>query len=790
MKFAGNSPKVDSPVINCEHGPKFPFRLRIRLALALLSSWYLAVWRLGMRMFRVWRCKGGRAFLHRALNKLRHRTGIKNNAPQAVRVAEKPSEKQLNQNKYVEVYAGLLAAAANHPDDNYVPLAEAGMSTDQAPVKLIAFYLPQFHPIPENDQWWGRGFTEWTNVSKAIPQFAGHYQPHFPGELGFYDLRVPEVQRRQVALAKQYGIYGFCFHYYWFHGMRLLERPLEQFITDPEIDFPFCLCWANENWTRRWDGLDNEILVAQTHSEAGDFAFIRDIEPILRHRRYIRIHGRPLLIVYQTRLMPDPAATAGRWREYCRRAGIGDLYLVAAQTFGFTDPGTVGFDAAVEFPPHNVVLPQLNHAVKLLNHDFMGQVHQYAEIVAQLSKQSPPAYQLFKTVFPGWDNEPRRPGRGHVFLYSSPDIYQYWLTKACQFAMGYRDPELRLVFVNAWNEWAEGAHLEPDRKYGYAYLQATSDALQAVYAGAHRDKGAGEFLMSRPSEQYVKKHDTAVIVHIYYAELWSQMRVRLKVLDTAFDLYISIVKGISLSEADIRKDFPGAYVLQCPNRGRDIAPFLQILPLVCDLQYQYALKMHAKKTVCRADGEDWREDMLKKLLGSSKNVAAAKEALEKEDVGLVAPAGHLLPAEFYWGLDKDMEMNIRNVKGLAKKAGLPVGDLKFPFAAGSMYWFKPGALRHIAFLSINPDEFGPEQGQKDGTLAHAFERFLGLWVVRNGYQIAEIDGEGRVRLPSDERINYRTDYPFAAATQEGKPLDAAQLPPPPVLPAEKQLSQP
>src|SRR5215471_1865027 len=218
--------------------------------------------------------------------------------------------------------------------------------------RIIAFYLPQFHPIPENDRWWGQGFTEWTNVAKARPLFRGHHQPHLPADLGFYDLRVPEVRQEQADMARQYGISGFCYYHYWFHGRRLLSRPFDEVLASGRPNFPFCLCWANENWTRSWDGTDREVLLPQRHSPEDDRAHIEYLLQAFQDMRYVRIDGRPLFLVYRTELLPDPARTAEIWRQRAHVAGIGDLYLARVESFvSDTDPRAIGFDAAIEFAP-------------------------------------------------------------------------------------------------------------------------------------------------------------------------------------------------------------------------------------------------------------------------------------------------------------------------------------------------------------------------------------------------------------------------------------------------------
>jgi len=224
---------------------------------------------------------------------------------------------------------------------------------DELKARLIAFYLPQYHPIPENDCWWGKGFTEWTNVTKAQPLFAGHYQPHLPADLGFYDLRLPEARQAQVDLAREYGIYGFCYYHYWFNGRRLLERPLAEVLSSGEPDFPFCLCWANESWTKRWDGVEGTVLMEQRYTVEDDRAHLCWLAGVFRDQRYIRVGGKPLLLVYRATKMVNPLRTTSIWREEARKLGIGELYLCRVECFGNerVDPTTIGFDAGVEFQP-------------------------------------------------------------------------------------------------------------------------------------------------------------------------------------------------------------------------------------------------------------------------------------------------------------------------------------------------------------------------------------------------------------------------------------------------------
>jgi len=388
--------------------------------------------------------------------------------------------------KTAELMAGILSVSRDQAAQRLAE--EVPDTTLQTPPRLIAFYLPQYHPIPENDKWWGKGFTEWKNVSGAEPIFPGHYQPHVPADLGYYDLRQEETRVAQAELAKKYGIEGFCYYHYWFNGHRLLERPLQDMLSSGKPDFPFCMCWANENWTRRWDGKDKKILVKQTYSEEDDRRHILSLIPIFRDKRYIRINGKPLFLVYRTENFPDPARTAEIWREEARKAGIGELHLCRVESISInnSDPGDLNFDTAAEFAPDwwNKG-PQLKADSELIGQTDRGigkvcannYIHSYQAMTDTMMAKETPSYTWFRCVTPCWDNWARMKKGASVFLGSTPEKYQVWLSRALAHTSARLLGEERIVFINAWNEWAEGNHLEPDQRFGHGYLEATKRAL-------------------------------------------------------------------------------------------------------------------------------------------------------------------------------------------------------------------------------------------------------------------------------------------------------------------------
>lgn len=359
-------------------------------------------------------------------------------------------------------------------------------------IRLLAFYLPQYHPIPENDQWWGPGFTEWTNVVKARPLFRGHAQPHLPADLGFYDLRLPEARQAQADLAREYGIAGFCYYHYWFQGRRLLQRPFDEVLASGEPDFPFCLCWANEEWTRAWDGRSGSVIVEQHYSEDDDRQHMRWLARAFADPRYIRVDGKPFFAVYRASRLPDIRRTTAIWRAEARALGIGELYLCRVESFSSerADPTTLGFDAAIEFQPDWLALGQmpmlrrdrprrLLWKLGLTRSGYQRhQVYRYADVVEQMLRKPAASYTRFPCVTPAWDNSARREVGGGILKGSTPELYERWLRAVLE-RFEPPSPQENVVFVNAWNEWGEGNHLEPCQQWGRAYLEATRRALQA-----------------------------------------------------------------------------------------------------------------------------------------------------------------------------------------------------------------------------------------------------------------------------------------------------------------------
>ncbi len=366
-------------------------------------------------------------------------------------------------------------------------------------MRPLALYLPQFHPIPENDQWWGPGFTEWTNMARAKPLFKGHVQPKVPADLGFYDLRLPESREAQADLARDYGLEGFCYYHYWFAGRRVLERPFAEVLASGKPDFPFCLCWANQSWTGIWHGAPGRTLIEQTYPGRDDhLAHFAALLPAFRDRRYVRVDDKPVFIVYRPMEIPDIAAAMATWRDAAKRAGLAGLYLIGFESDEHNGwpPESCGFDGLVRsrlpkrktWPTWDDPAEKIAHKARQLRARLAGQtpstvygptVYDYRDVRDVIVGDRTPGLETYPCIVPNWDNTPRSGINGLVLHGSTPALFREQVRKAVAITADL-PPERQFIFVKSWNEWAEGNHLEPDLQYGHQYLEVLRDELPAT----------------------------------------------------------------------------------------------------------------------------------------------------------------------------------------------------------------------------------------------------------------------------------------------------------------------
>lgn len=635
--------------------------------------------------------------------------------------------------------------------------------------RVVAIYLPQFHPFKENDEAWGRGFTEWTNVTASPARFVGQQQPVLPSDLGFYDLRIPEIMKQQIDLAKKYGLYGFQFYYYWFSGKKAMELPVNTLLKHTEWDFHFSICWANENWTRKWDGGDKDIIFEQKDLPDDPINFITDVSHILNDSRYILEDGKPILTVYRVELLRDPARYVSVWRDYFRKEFGKELWLIGHSYDAAVDPKAFGFDATMDFTPIGSLQPTLKPWVddrkyltdtifsrnKLLDEAWRGNVVDFRFIakqeIANLSKNAAD----YKTVSPSWSNEARRKGNdSYTFANSSPEIFAHWLDAIIDFETNVKKKTAPIVLLNAWNEWAEGAMVEPSMHMGHNSLLRIAEVVSAYSAEQRNKEAFPAFGVMRS-----KKARLAVVIHLHYIDMWPTFAEKLARIDVPFDLFVSV----PLEHRSLQLEKTGPMHLQTtivpvPNRGRDVLPFIMVATRLRGQGYDYILKVHSKKSLHRTDGDNWLSDVLSKLLPST-GVRTIIDTLKEASTGAVGPDGHTVSLSRHMGGNRPrVSRLVEDMAGKSYSKFIKNEDTH-PFFGATMFWCRADFLNPLLDLYLMPSDFEEELGQIDSTTAHALERVFGMILHKVGgrkmYTVSEDGATRRVsQIPVNEKYTY------------------------------------
>ena len=649
----------------------------------------------------------------------------------------------------------------NNSEDSTIILEENLYQKDEnfkvysTDIKVIALYLPQYHTIKENDDWWGKGFTEWTNVKKAKPRFDGHYQPRIPDDyVGFYDLSNIQTIKKQILLAKKHGIYGFGFYYYWFSGKRLLEKPMEMFYENKDIEFPFMIIWANENWTRTWDGKENNILIAQEYKKDDAKNFIIDLKKYLFDKRYIKIDGKPVIGLYDPTKIPNVKKVINIWRKTARECGIGEILIWVCSTD--SNAAIMGVedyvDGEYEFPPrgkgytNHYILPD------------KGTGFDYCNLIETIRKFDIHTRKIpvFRGSMTQWDNSARKKENYHCWINFSPERFYIWNRINIKFLRDNYEEKNRFLFINAWNEWGEGTYLEPDKKYGFSCINALSKAIFDIpYVEWSTNNNAIQYLGAGINSIHndIWNNDIrndcciALHVHVFYPELINEIIELASHIPYKYDLYIST--DTKEKEEIIREylnniDYKGNYIIHIyANKGRDVFPFIFELKNKIK-KYKYVCHIHTKKSLHSTNGDIWREYLYKNLLGDKATIEEILYIFESNpQIGIIFPDNiDLIRGCVEWGSNKIIAENLLERMGL--EYDLPDDNIIFP--AGDMFWAKTDAIRQIFEMEYFDDDIPDENNQVDGTIMHAIER---LWIY-----LCQINGYGycKIRNLDDNRV--------------------------------------
>ncbi len=607
----------------------------------------------------------------------------------------------------------------------WAELDESGIALDGSAALLIALYLPQSQALGNSGHTLTSGPVTWAQVSAARALFPGHQQPRVPMELGYYDTRVDQIVERQVALARLHGIGAFCFYDRWSPPAATHPDILETFLRRKELQMQFCICWVPQSLgppaatgsTPSW--ADATPLAEQVA------AFVEASEVALRDDRYIRVSGRPLILIHSDSAPPEQQAILSAVKGRASALGLVEPIVAGTAELGSSGDAVTAWDAVVAWPRG-----ALDGGAGVLDKGpgapgFVPRSREYEEVVMAACREyeaAPPSVGRWPLVVSGFDNTPVKGVNGTVLARSNPWNYKRWLVAAIKASAQWNGDSSGLVFINAWNNWGEGAFLEPDQEYGYGYLRATKEALQ-------------ESERTKPGPRI------AVVVHLFYPEMWEEIAAGLVRLPWNFDLWVSTPTGFpdAVRERVLRR-FPEARVTAVRNQGRDVLPFLRFMRLARGEGYELVCKVHTKLSRHRADGGMWRRAMLRDLIGGVDACQKILTAFEEDpSLGLVVPEQCALQSTYYWGAGEAGSRNRERVRALATSIGLtPEADFVFP--AGSMFWFRWKALERLSDLPLEAGDFEWEAGQTDGTMSHALERFFGMVCLQSGYQVGEVNG--------------------------------------------------
>ena len=599
-------------------------------------------------------------------------------------------------------------------------------------IKTIALYLPQYHFIKENDQWWEKNFTEWTKVKRAKPLYLGHYQPRKPGDeihyLGYYYLTNSETIKKQVKLAKIHGIYGFGIYYYWFSGKRLLEKPLDIYLENKDINFPFLLIWANENWSRAWDGSNDMILIKQEYKKDDPENFIKDIKKYIIDERYIKINDKPVIGIYEPFNIPNLKETLLIWRNKSKEIGIGEIYIIFCITSykfkNFKDLSI--FDAAYDFPPRNNIVLKFQKKYYALYDTLIYKNINFIKIKNE--------FPIFRGSMLEWDNSPRTGKNGLFFKGYSPEKFYYLNKIIINWTKLNYNKTNWFIFVNAWNEWGEGCYLEPDDKYGYSSINSLSKALFNL-----------SFISNYNINNLLLSFQIIVQAHIFYNDSINEIINKTNNIPVKYKLFITTN---SLKKKKFIEDYIKNYsnaesyeIMIVENKGRDVFPFLKQLKLVFK-KYKYVCHIHIKKTQTvffPKLGELWSKYLLNNLLGNKEIIIEILSNFENYD-----KLGFIFPETYYevylnFGkiLSKINKIHMNNILQIIfPNNNYKVGKI-LDFPEGNMFWAKISSIYQI-FIGDFYEKIPGEKGQNDGTIINGIERIWLYLVKINGYYYQKI----------------------------------------------------